>query len=108
MRRRMTDGQGYIKIDHSHSPGLTDEEMVAIGLPVIPSLRKGQVFEAGMIRCAHCPIMVILNPKRVRPRNYCPKCHEYVCEQPGCINNCTPFDEQIEDLFDEANRSLNV
>lgn len=54
--------------------------------------------------CCHCGTIVLLNPKRVRPRSSCLKCFDYVCDHPICNKFCTPIKQSLE----MANRGLLV
>src|SRR5258705_11496857 len=36
--------------------------------------------EQPTIICSHCHVVVILNPKRTRARNYCTQCDHYICD----------------------------
>lgn len=75
--------EGYLLIDHTNSPGLTEDILAPIGRSG-PVVGEGQKFEAGVLTCAHCQRQVIINPLRTRDRNYCRKCDHYVCDEPGC------------------------
>ena len=73
--------EAYILIDHRNSPGITPEFARANGLngPAVPA---GKIFESAMNICAHCGADVILNPNRLREREWCRKCDAYICD--GC------------------------
>ncbi len=74
--------EGYLLIDHSASPGLTEQEAVAFNWK--PSeVGAGRRLEQAIIVCVHCRKMTIKNPLRVRERATCAKCgHGYLCD--GC------------------------
>ena len=63
----------------------------------------GELFECATVTCCHCGVIVILNPDRERPRNYCRKCDNYVCDNPNCSKECAPkhktFDHAQEQFF---------
>lgn len=62
----------------------------------------GGLEEAATSTCSHCQNVVVLNPDRTRPRNYCRSCDHYICDL--CAGaawrtlTCTP----IAKTFDQA------
>ena len=63
-------------------------------LPGMPELR-----EYDMATCAHCGTVVILNPRRVRPREKCysPRClGAYVCDKRVCVVECNPIIKSLD------------
>ncbi len=56
----------------------------------------GTLLELKTVTCRHCNKVVVLNPERTRPREYCRKCDGYVCDRAGCILNCIPMDRTLE------------
>lgn len=56
----------------------------------------GKLEEFRTETCSHCNAVVILNPERTRPREYCRRCDHYVCDKAGCIVNCIPMDRVID------------
>jgi hypothetical protein len=91
--------QGYLHIDHSASPGLTENEVRRMGLPT--EAAKLKVFEADTLTCSHCKSVVVKNPNRIRERGYCRKCTHFVCdycaiemEKSDYLHN--PFDMRID------------
>jgi hypothetical protein len=84
---------GYLMIDHRASPGLPD----------VPGLGPGSVFEADTVTCNHCHVPVVLNPFRKRERFRCPKCNEYCCDicAVGYQANgiCKPFECIAEEVM---------
>lgn len=101
--------EGYLRIDHSNSPGFTAEEAIAGGRSSI-GLRGGTVFESATITCSHCQRVVVLNPDRSRSRGYCPKCDHYVCD--WCENErirtgvCKPFKQVIDEVLTKAAKGI--
>jgi hypothetical protein len=89
--------EGYLLIDNRASPGVPAEMLRATGKDV-PSLGfgEGQIFESATITCSHCHTIVILNPDRSRPRNYCRRCDHYICDNPGCHTGCLPLNDFID------------
>ena len=68
--------EGLAIIDHRDSPGITMEEALGRG----PAVGKGQILSCPTYGCVHCQRVVIMNPLRSRPRTYCTKCDDYVCD----------------------------
>lgn len=80
--------ESYFSIDHRAAP--------AHGVPA------GMLFESGCVTCRHCQTLVVLNPLRERPRNYCRKCDSYICD--GCAHaaHSTGEHKSFAESFDEA------
>lgn len=97
--------EGYLLIDHRGSPGLPKDFMRNLGLNA-PSVGEGGMFEAPTLTCCHCGSVSIMNPDRRRPRHHCTKCDAYVCDNPTCITNCTPFSKILDDAEKQALREL--
>lgn len=98
--------EGYLMIDHSHSPGIPEElarRWAAQGTVV----KAGStVLEAGSYTCAHCQFIVIKNKNRTRPREICRKCMAIVCDRASCVLECQPFEVLIERVT--AGKALHV
>ena len=73
---RVRGGRGYLLVDNRVS--------------------GGQLVEMPTLTCAHCGVVVVLNPQRTRPRGLCFKCNAYVCDNAGCNAECNPIQEGIE------------
>lgn len=97
--------EGYLLIDHRDSPGVPHEILAATG-KVWPQVSKGQTFESATVTCAHCNTIVILNPNRTRERGYCQKCDQYVCDNPGCSQDCRSFVKLLDNLQEQAFHNL--
>ena len=97
--------EGYLKIDHRESPGLTPQEAHAAGLGAMP-IGRGRLFEGSTVNCSHCSALVVLNPDRTRSRGYCPKCDRYICDiceaERIRTGGCRPFKKVIDDFMDWA------
>ena len=87
--------EGYVLIDNTYGPGVTEEFIRASGKDV-PVVGEGRKYESATITCSHCHRVVILNPDRSRPRNYCRKCDHYICDTPVCILECNPMNKQLD------------
>lgn len=95
--------EGELLIDHRFGPGVSAEFVRASGKDA-PIVKGGAVYESATVTCAHCNTVVVLNPDRQRPRNYCRKCDHYVCDNPRCAE-CRPFAELIDKLQERAHRN---
>jgi len=91
--------EGYLLIDHSNSPGLTEAQTHAMGLP--PGAGQG-LFESATITCSHCQVIVIKNPERNRERAYCSKCGRYLCDACGALYGLTKECRNIFKQLDVA------
>ena len=96
--------EGYMLIDHSNSPGLSDALVTRQGLPPGSGRIK---FESATFTCSHCETVVILNPNRTRSRGYCPRCDHYVCdncevERVAAGGACYPFKAKAYDAINKA------
>lgn len=91
--------EGYLLIDHRNSPGVSAEMIRACHKPLIGGTG---MFESSTITCAHCHVVVVLNPDRSRPRGYCAKCDHYVCDNAGCNSECLPMKKVLDDLQEQA------
>ena len=102
--RSLRSLEGYMLIDHSQSPGVSDALMVAQGLPA----GSGRIrFESATFTCSHCETVVILNPDRERSRGYCPRCDHYVCDNCEAARvasggACYPYKAQAYDAINKA------
>lgn len=68
----------------------------------------GGLFEADVKTCAHCMAQIMMNPERQRPRNYCRKCDKYICDNPACHFECSPYVRRLDEKHELALRGLNV
>lgn len=71
----LTRHNGYLMLDHRASPGLPESMARPIGAPT-----GSKLFETETLWCAHCSTPYLKNPARTRPREYCKKCDEYICD----------------------------
>lgn len=99
--------EGYLIIDHRYSPGVSEEFVRASGLHA-PVVGAGETFEAATVTCSHCQTMVILNPLRARPRNYCSRCDHYICDNPACNLECLPMRKVLDDLREITFQKLGI
>ena len=60
----------------------------------------GGMNEVDMRRCSHCRRYIKMNPFRQRPRNWCMKCDDYVCDNPACVIECTPWNRIVDDFLE--------
>lgn len=91
--------EGYLMIDQRNSPGMTEEQAVAAGLP--PQAAKG-LFESASYTCSHCNSIVVIEPKRTRERAYCRGCDQRICDGCGFIRaqdmKCRSFKALIDEM----------
>lgn len=68
------------------------------GYLLIDNRASGEsMVEAATITCCHCQRTFIKNTQRTRPRGYCAKCNQYVCDNPGCNTECRPFWKTLDE-----------
>jgi hypothetical protein len=97
--------EGWLLIDHSESPGLTDAELRTTWPLPLAGTGRGK-FEAPTITCSHCQMVLVINPLRTRTREYCQKCDHYICD--GCGTTmavsgvCRTFKQVIDDAYETA------
>jgi len=96
--------EGYLLIDHRSSPGISELNPDASGIPNVPA---GATYESATFTCSHCHRVVIVNPLRNRPHDYCPKCDHYLCGSEICLKECNPMTAVLDKLQEEAGRLLN-
>jgi hypothetical protein len=101
---RLRPSEGYLIVDHSASPGITPDELHAVGLDPTLAVPEGRRLEAATNTCAHCGTVVIKNPFRIRPRGNCRKCNRFICDKPECNFECTPLDKTFDYLQEQAFR----
>ena len=96
--------EGYLLIDNRFGPGVSEEMVRASGKDA-PIVGEGRMYESATITCSHCHTVVIINPDRSRPRNYCRKCDHYVCDKPGCNDKCRPLNRMMDGstFFEDMN-----
>ena len=93
--------EGYLLIDNRFNPAIPANGKDS------PLVGAHTVYECATITCAHCNTVVILRPDRSRPRGHCRRCDKYVCDNPACNAECMNFDKLLDDLQEQAFRSMN-
>lgn len=73
------DKEGYLLIDHRNSPGVPADVARKFGFDP-HFMGEGKTLEAPTLTCCHCKGAVVLNPERIRKREYCQKCDDYMCD----------------------------
>jgi hypothetical protein len=91
--------EGYVMVDHRNSPGFTEAEARAAGLP--PGAGRG-LFEAATITCSHCQTIVVKRLDRTRERAYCAQCDRYICDACGARYGMTRECRSIFRLRDQV------
>jgi hypothetical protein len=101
--------EGYLLIDHSASPGLTEAEAHRGGLPVYAG--RG-LYETSVVNCGHCQKGIIVHPLLMRDVPTCSKCDSYVCE--SCkltavvTGACIPFTRVVDETQERVARGLPI
>ena len=91
--------EGYLMVDHRMGPGVTQDFIHSSGKDT-PLEMANRLYETATVTCSHCNRVIILNPLRDRPRQYCAKCDHYVCDTLVCTVSCKP----LKQLFDELEK----
>ena len=71
---------GLMVVDHRNSPGISEEQMRALGLHH-PGFAAGSFLEVPTKKCTDCQRIVLMNPKRIRERATCKTCGGYICDE---------------------------
>ena len=74
----LKEKEGYLLIDHTDSPGISAEQARKMGSHIVAP--GGKKVEASTYMCCGCEATVVLNPDRLRTREYCRECHSYMCD----------------------------
>jgi len=91
--------EGLLMIDNRVSEGVPEDVVRASGLPV----GAGQgLFEAATYTCSHCQFVVVLEPKRTRPRAFCTGCGQRICDPCDAVRHQTLTCRPMEQIFDEV------
>lgn len=97
--------EGYLMIDHRNSPGMSDADLVATGMPL--GAGRG-LHECAVYTCNHCEMGVMKNPTRTRGREWCKTCDHYICDRCyGVLKAtgvCKPFRNLAEEVQEMATR----
>lgn len=98
--------EGEFLMDNRVNPGVSDEIVVAQGLP--PGAGRG-VFETACYTCSHCETVVFKNDQRTRPRGFCKKCNHILCDECDAKyhasgHQCIPFKAFAEEVRNAAAR----
>lgn len=74
----LREKEGYLLVDHRDSPGISAEQAKAMGSHIVAP--GGTKLEARTYCCCGCTATVVMNPDRLRTREYCRQCHSYMCD----------------------------
>lgn len=110
--RNKRDLEGYVRIDHTESPGFSRETAAAAGRGKLGDLvGAGKLFEGATFSCSHCARVVIINPGRTRARGYCPKCDRHVCDwceaERVSTMMCRPVSQVIDEFMNNRNKGTS-
>jgi hypothetical protein len=104
--KTLSQGTGYLVIDHRDSPGLSPADVA--GVPGAIAAPGGVLTEHDVAMCSHCQKGVLLHPGRVRARAVCPKCHHFICDRCESIRVasgvCRPFEAVLDDAAERATK----
>ena len=94
---KVLSGLGYFMVDHRDSPGVSKE--LAQQAPDNPvPVGAGCLFESDINTCPHCQRVIVFNPGRTRPHDYCAKCDAYTCDTSPCNVVCRPYLQYLDEL----------
>lgn len=107
--RRSTEG--YLLIDHTASPGISEAEAIALGDPT-QAVPEGRIFESATMTCKHCQAIVVLNPNRSREREWCFACDSYVCDTCGAAKKagapCKTYAQRIDEILATVSKGISI
>ena len=100
--------EGYMYLDNRHAP-VDDATMIAAGY--VPGAGRG-LYESATYTCSHCNYVVVIEPARTRPRGYCKKCDQRICDGCEAIKavtfECLPMKKLADDVQEAAAVGANV
>lgn len=106
--KSLREHEGYFMLDHSQTEGISDELIIAAGLP--RGAGKG-LFEAPCYTCKHCQRIVVMNPDRTRERAYCRGCDHLICDECAAVKaktlTCRTFDQIADEILTEAAKAAS-
>ena len=110
MKHSLSQGSGYLSIDHRDSPGLQPEDIPERLRNSTQIVGPGALYETDVQHCTHCEraiVLFIVNKKNDK-RDYCPHCHHYICRSCAKVlhitGQCVPFRK----VLDKANDSQKI
>lgn len=86
-------------LDNRNSQGVSDELMVASGMPI--GAGRG-LFESATFTCSHCNAVVVLNPKRTRERGFCRGCNQCICDACTALKAVNFECKTMKQIIDET------
>jgi hypothetical protein len=106
MKHSLNDHAGYLIIDHTDSPGISESEIPARLKDSTIPVPAGKKFETDLWTCSHCQRGVYLNSNRTRERATCLHCYHYICDSCNVLyrktGQCIPFKK----VLDQAEKSI--
>lgn len=106
--RTLASLEGEYTIDNRGTDGLSEEVVIAVGLPA--KAAKG-LYEEACYTCSHCEKIVVKNRERTRPRGFCKKCNHVICD--GCEaqyvasgHECKPYKAMVEEYLESVERHI--
>lgn len=111
LKKSLNDHSGYLEIDHSASPGISEADIPATLKSSTIAVPEGKKFEADIQQCSHCQRAVVLNTNRVRSRAICKYCYHYICDECDKMlrvtGQCIPFKKVLDDAETLIEESVN-
>ncbi len=112
MKHRLSDGSGFLEIDHSNSPGMTQADVAHLPESMRRQMlivSEGKVEARDVQQCSHCQRTVVLNPKRTEAdRDTCLRCYSYICKDCArmlaATGVCVPFKQVLDRAGDIAEK----
>jgi hypothetical protein len=103
---------GEFLIDHSASPGLSESQAFALGIPLA---KRATLFEGKFYTCGHCQAMVHrLSKDPGQPTSdpaYCNGCSHYICDDCAKAKAagaaCRPFAQLVDEVLEAAHREAS-
>lgn len=93
--------EGYLLIDHSESPGLSDRAMAFNGKNLPSGAGRGAL-ERGIVQCGHCSFGMMVTPLEAVDLCYCRKCDRYICDDCKLAQVMTGDCRSIDKIIDQA------
>lgn len=98
---------GEVSFDHRFSPGLTEADIARFAAAGdLTPMKEGTVTNMGTLTCAHCSVVVIMNPERKRDRGRCSRCDHYICDGCVALGDCRPI-QALADAVVGSDKPLN-
>ena len=102
--------EGYLEIDHSNSPGVSQEQFKQWNVKIDPAVSalfgEGKVAKFATLSCSHCDRQIIRNPGRKRERGKCFQCFHYLCDVCAAEYKVSGCCKSLARQFDQLERAI--